>query len=252
MSEQFVKLPMKVLLNKNLSLYERVIYAYIVDRIGGNDDAWPSIGGVASRIGLSPKTVAAALKELEKQGLLKIVRIHGKTNRYSLPEPHPNPTQVKSDLGQIRPRSKVTHDSDSTRRNRDNHDKAVVVSTPGNPDLGCKMSPPPIPPPPPIPKKKPADPANHKVLVNILAEQCYPDIEMTRSDWGRVGKAAQSLVRDGIGPVELVNLINAYRRDWDRVTLTPTAISNNVANLRKLVHEGTDWYEEMIFNAKAE
>lgn len=82
----------------------------------------------------------------------------------------------------------------------------------------------------------PAEPANkgdqHRELFDALQEACgLTGQKLTRSEGGRIAKAAKDLREVGATPDEVHAKAAAYRRKWPDVELTPTALVSNWAQL---------------------
>jgi hypothetical protein len=81
-----------VLRRRDLSAAAKLLYATIVDRIGGNGAAWPGMRRLAADCGVPPSSVADAIVALERAGLIEVERVGagvkpgGTTNRYRLPK----------------------------------------------------------------------------------------------------------------------------------------------------------------------
>jgi len=62
----------------------KLVLLALADRAGENHECWPSIGRLIKDTCLHRETIFAAIKDLEAQGLLVVVRIQGLGNKYQL------------------------------------------------------------------------------------------------------------------------------------------------------------------------
>ncbi len=77
-TELFCKLPKWLLPRKDLRATDKVLYAYLRDRIGSNAFCWPSVRTIAKDCGICPSTVVISIKRLEEAGLIEVA--HGDAN----------------------------------------------------------------------------------------------------------------------------------------------------------------------------
>lgn len=80
----FAQVPMKAILNPNLSDGAKTLLAYITWRQGTDAGCWPSVPRMAADLGVSEDTIMRRVAELEKAGHLTVTRETGKTNRYTV------------------------------------------------------------------------------------------------------------------------------------------------------------------------
>jgi hypothetical protein len=73
-SFQFWKLPSAVAARRDLTPAAKIVVAYLIDRQGGNDDAWPGIRRIARACGIAAKTAMRAVARLESAGLIDVQR----------------------------------------------------------------------------------------------------------------------------------------------------------------------------------
>lgn len=91
MADQFVKLPVRILSRRDLTCAAKIVYVYIVDRIGRNSCTWPGQRRIASDCGMGVKTVNRAIAELRDAGELVVSKgawlgpRAKRTSTYSLP-----------------------------------------------------------------------------------------------------------------------------------------------------------------------
>lgn len=82
----FYKLPQDITSRKDLLPSAKILYAVIVDRIGGNGRTWAGHRRLAKDTGMARSTIAAAVDSLQSAGLLIVeTRNNGQSNLYSLP-----------------------------------------------------------------------------------------------------------------------------------------------------------------------
>lgn len=80
---KFYKLPQDIAARKELQATDKIVYAVIVDFIGGNETGWPGKRCLMKKTGLADKTVCDSIKRLELSGLLIVERRgNGKSNHY--------------------------------------------------------------------------------------------------------------------------------------------------------------------------
>lgn len=80
---KFYKLPQELTANKELKASDKIIFAVILDHMGGKSYCWPGTQRLMSKTGLSRQTVINSIKQLEKAELLIVNRQgNGKVNRY--------------------------------------------------------------------------------------------------------------------------------------------------------------------------
>jgi hypothetical protein len=75
---------MALLGRKDITAAQKIILAVVIDRLGKNDRAWPSVATLAHDTGLAESTASKAVKQLEARGMLVIDEGGGwkRTNRY--------------------------------------------------------------------------------------------------------------------------------------------------------------------------
>jgi len=88
---QYVNAPIPVLLDKDLTVNERLVYLYLLWRQGNNDSAWPAAARIAEDLGLAVNTVKKAISHLRAKGHIVITpqkrKGRGYTNHYSVVVP---------------------------------------------------------------------------------------------------------------------------------------------------------------------
>ena len=86
MSGGWIKLPVEVLFDANLSASAKIVYAYLQHRQGGNGRSWPGLRRIAGDVALSLWAVKRAVAMLEARGWLEVARPdqagRGHVNRY--------------------------------------------------------------------------------------------------------------------------------------------------------------------------
>jgi DNA-binding MarR family transcriptional regulator len=81
----FTQVPNVILNDATLSFGAKVVYAKLLSYAWHNNHVFPGQDTMAGELGSSQPTVARAISELEKRGLLEITRRgQGKTNLYVL------------------------------------------------------------------------------------------------------------------------------------------------------------------------
>jgi len=74
LTDPFVQLPKYLLIRKDLSIYEKVVFAVLKDFAGAKNICWPSITTISEMAALSRPTVTKTLKKLEKRELIRTNR----------------------------------------------------------------------------------------------------------------------------------------------------------------------------------
>jgi len=105
----FFKLPQALAARRDLTATDKLVYAVIQNRMGGNDNCWPGIRRLSEDCGFKNiKTALAAVKRLERAGLIEVLRSEtkGRVNHYRLTESVPkNGTLQKTERSKKRTRS---------------------------------------------------------------------------------------------------------------------------------------------------
>ena len=97
-----MKIRTEMLARADLTPATKLVYAAILDRIGSNTDAWPSVARIAADCALERKKVFKCIKQLERVGLITVARKYGAANRYILstsPKTGPVPKADQSQNG---------------------------------------------------------------------------------------------------------------------------------------------------------
>ena len=83
----FCQLRKAIMARRDLRATDKVLHAYLGDRIGNNGDCWPGQRAIMLDCGMARNTVIASAERLERARLIEIVRggPH-QTNRYRLAE----------------------------------------------------------------------------------------------------------------------------------------------------------------------
>ena len=74
MTEAFCKLDKAILARRDLTASDKIVWAYIRDRVGGNGDCWPGLRTISKGCGLSINAIGRAAGRLERAGLIEIER----------------------------------------------------------------------------------------------------------------------------------------------------------------------------------
>lgn len=84
----FCKLPYVVLNRSDLTATAKMVLAYLMDRQGANEVAWPSQGLIAEVCGTTRPAVSRAVAELKRLRLIEVRRPRpgewGRANRYRI------------------------------------------------------------------------------------------------------------------------------------------------------------------------
>ena len=100
--ERFVKLPLDILARTNLTPADKIIYAYIVNRIEGRGSTWPGVRTIGAKCGVSRTTTAEAVNRLASAGLIEIDKPQGnpagRSNTYTLPAARGGETYQNPDV----------------------------------------------------------------------------------------------------------------------------------------------------------
>jgi len=157
-----VKIRTEMLARADLTPATKLVYAAILDRIGSNTDAWPSVARIAADCALERKKVFKCIKQLERVGLITVARKYGAANRYILstsPKTGPVPKADQSQNGtspKTGPVPKRDSESGSVNQIKGTRAKKAKASGPSLPF-------PPIPPlslSPPVISKEEKDSAH--------------------------------------------------------------------------------------------
>jgi hypothetical protein len=85
MGEPFIKLPKAMLARVDLLLIDKVILAYLIDKIGNNGHCWPGGRTIADDIGTDKSTVFRSIDRLAASGEIRISRGgRGKSSTYEV------------------------------------------------------------------------------------------------------------------------------------------------------------------------
>ena len=103
---RFAKFPLELASRTDVTPASKIVYAIIVDKIGGNARCWSGLRSLATATGLHRDTVSRCVHELAERGLL-IVEFRGgmsgkrseRTNVYKLPTLNVLETQTLNVLG---------------------------------------------------------------------------------------------------------------------------------------------------------
>ena len=88
-NKRFYKLPEDLLNRRDLTLTAKVVFAVLLRRQGGNEEAWTGYKRLADDIGISKMSAIRAVQELEKLGLIEVTARGGGTknpNHYKISE----------------------------------------------------------------------------------------------------------------------------------------------------------------------
>jgi hypothetical protein len=106
----FTQLPNFILRNANLSLGARVAYATFLSYAWDNDSCFPGQDRLAEDMGMSRSRVTEFVTELEKSGLISILRRgQGKTNFYTVHFQVKKTGDKHPDVGQPTSRSRPVY-----------------------------------------------------------------------------------------------------------------------------------------------
>ncbi len=79
----FAKLPMVLVMDRELQASAKIVWAYLHFRQGENETAWPSQETIAQHTFLSRTTISRSIIQLEKLGWLKVFRTSAGTQRWN-------------------------------------------------------------------------------------------------------------------------------------------------------------------------
>ena len=77
MGNEHIRIDIRLLQCKSLTLVDKVVYAYLDLRQGQNTYSWPSVATIMRDLDLSRNTVRKSLKKLENECLLEVQRSSG-------------------------------------------------------------------------------------------------------------------------------------------------------------------------------
>lgn len=89
----------RYILRANLPMGSRVLWAYLLDRQGDNQYAWPTILTISNDLHVPARTIKRAIYGLEHAGILDVVRKNGGSNKY-IPR---SPFDVLDEYGDLLP-----------------------------------------------------------------------------------------------------------------------------------------------------
>lgn len=84
MDDKFLKIPLSILSQTDLTSTEKLIICSLLNRSGNNGVAWPGYDRIGKDLGLSKSAVLRAVTLLEQKRLLIIERKNGLSNRYRI------------------------------------------------------------------------------------------------------------------------------------------------------------------------
>ena len=82
----FLKTDKEIAARTDLTPGDKLVYAYLLDRIGDNSECWPGLRHIAEGCGISIRGASKCINRLESQGLVSVRHAgrnpHQQTNRY--------------------------------------------------------------------------------------------------------------------------------------------------------------------------
>ena len=79
----YVCVPFWLLARPDIEAAHKLVYAAILNRLGNNEEAWPSQATIAKELGRCEDAIKDSIRILEQAGLLTIRKV-GAHNRYTL------------------------------------------------------------------------------------------------------------------------------------------------------------------------
>ncbi len=98
-TDRFCKLSRSILDRKDLKATDKVVHAYLLDRMGAKEACWPGVRTIARDCGLSTDTVQVATRRLETAGLIHVDRQNPRRTYYRRSEPS---CPEESDVREVR------------------------------------------------------------------------------------------------------------------------------------------------------
>jgi predicted transcriptional regulator len=81
-NDPFCKLSKTVLARKDIRATDKIVHAYLLDRIGDHEVCWPGKRTIARECGLSVDTIQASIKRLEAAGMICVDRQNPRRTYY--------------------------------------------------------------------------------------------------------------------------------------------------------------------------
>ncbi|RZA28233.1 MAG: helix-turn-helix domain-containing protein [Proteobacteria bacterium] len=98
----------RALQDSHLSRGNCVVLCVILGHVDANGEAWPGMGRICNKAGISKSTAIRAVKRLEERGYLTAHREFGRSNVYVVAEPPDPATSVMGDTTLAKPVSPMT------------------------------------------------------------------------------------------------------------------------------------------------
>ena len=194
----FAQVPIGLMLDKALSDGAKVLFGYLAWRQGTSDNAWPSVGRMASDMNVSNRAIQRRVRELQDQGWLTVTERSGHSNLYTI---HATPERDKSVASPVpTPDASDTPTPDTSVTQNDSQlndkDKPTAATHP----RASRNNPP------------------HQAFYSAIKTVCYLD-DSLKSNQGRLNRTAKEIRDSGrYTPNDILRWYGRngwwYRKHW--------------------------------------
>jgi biotin operon repressor len=191
------------------------LYALLARRANADAQAFPSRGYLAERMSCSRKSVDRALEELLSIGAVtkqeQFINSRQTVNLYTLRAMAGTPVTRGRDTGDAGEGDTGVPQNESHKN--ESHKKTLRTAT--------------------QPRKREPD-----LIFEAIANACGIDItQLTGTSRGQLNKAAKELKEIGATPEDVTAKAQAFRRQYEQATLTPTALAKHWPQLASATHK---------------